>query len=462
MRPATALLLARPAAGVDRARFTVMATASAGAGALLLAAARITALPAGAPRDEGLAPYVTQDGLRPGVVAGALLLTVPVLALAGQALRVGSGARGRRMAVLRLAGATPADSRVVAATETGAAALVGAVLAGPAYLLLWVAVGLLPMAGLRMMPSPARGDLVVWAVLVPVTTVAGAVAGYRLQQVSDDAVTVNPGSRRVAPSWVRRLLPATGALLVVGGVIGLFARPADAGWPDLAVAVGALLLAYAGGPWLVRRAGRRLQRRGPAEHLLAGRRLEVDPRPAGRVVAVLMVCGAALGLDLCLVVPPMVGWLLGNPPTRDYVVFVNGFGAAGTGAAFACVVALATLVVGAADQLLEARRPLASLSALGVDEATLLRVLRRQLSAAAGPAVALGAVVGVLGLALVTIGLSGGFTGFNGWVLLVLATAATASGLLLRWLVSLVARVAVRALRRPLHAVVDPENLRAP
>jgi hypothetical protein len=462
MRPGTALLLATPAAGVDRARFTVVVAACATAGALLLAAARITVLPPGdGGPDKGLAPYVTEDGLRLGVVAGALLLTVPVLALAGQALRVGSGARERRMTALRLAGATPADSRAVAATEAGAAALVAALLAGPAYLLLWVAVGLLPVAGLRMMPPPALGDLAVWAVLVPLATVTGAVAGYRLQQVSERPVAVDRGPQTARPGSLR-WMAVTGALLTVGGLIGVYVWPARARWLGGVVVVGMLLMAYAGGPWLVRRAGRRLQRRGAAEHLLAGRRLEVDPRPAGRVGVVLMVCGVVLGVDLLVAAPAMVRWLAGSPPTKDQVVFVNGFGAAATAAAFAAFVAMATLVIGAADQLLEARRPLASLSALGVEEVTLLRVLRRQLSAAAVPAVTLGAVVGSVGLAIITLGLSGGFIGLAPWVLPVLLAAAAVIASVLGLMVAWLTRVAVRALRRPLQAAFNPESLRAP
>ena len=141
-----------------------------------LAAARIATLPvdAGAATDRsGLAVYVTQDGLRPGVVLGAVLLTIPVLALALQALRVGFRPRERRMASLQLARATQGDVQLIAAAETGAAALLGAVLAGPAYLALWLLLGVLPPAGLRLVPAPALLDLVVWLALLPAGTAAG-------------------------------------------------------------------------------------------------------------------------------------------------------------------------------------------------------------------------------------------------------------------------------------------------
>ena len=72
------------------------------------------------------------------MATAAFLLTVPVLALAAQALRVGSVARDRRMAALRLAGATPRDVRMIAAGEASFAALAGVAFAGPVYLLLWL------------------------------------------------------------------------------------------------------------------------------------------------------------------------------------------------------------------------------------------------------------------------------------------------------------------------------------
>ena len=86
-----------------------------------------------------------------------LLLTVPVFALAVQALRVGSVARDRRMASLRLAGATPSDVRVIAAAEAGGAALAGGLLAGPAYLLLWILAGVAAARRARACwPRPTR------------------------------------------------------------------------------------------------------------------------------------------------------------------------------------------------------------------------------------------------------------------------------------------------------------------
>ena len=55
------------------------------------------------------------------------------------------------------------------------------------------------------------------------------------------------------------------------------------------------------------------------------------------------------------------------PRAEDLGFYLTGFGMAGVGVLLAVVIAVLTLLVGAADQLLDARRPLASLAALGVD-----------------------------------------------------------------------------------------------
>ena len=464
MKPATAIRLALPAARTERGRFILVAASTATAGALLLAAARIAAHHSGgAAAEPGLAPYVTQDGLRPGVVAGALVLTVPVLALAAQAMTVGSPARERRTAALRLAGATRGDTSLVAAAETGISALLGGVLAAPAYLALWLLTGMLPVEGLRLMLPPAAGDVLLWVALVLLAAGVGAAVGYRTARPGP----VHSGGTQDGPThvgWGRtnRVMLVTGSGFMVATLVAMVSsQPGGSWWVLPSMVIGLLLLSFGTGPRLVRWSGRRLQRRGVAEDLLAGRRLELNPRPAGRVAAVLLVCGATLALDVLVAVPALVAWVAGTPPEAEVVFFVNGFGLAATAAAFAAAVAVLTLAVAAAAQLLSAQRPLASLAALGVEEAILLRVLRRQLSAAAVPAVGLGAFIGVVGLVLITYGVGGALDGAYLWLLAVLLGAAGVIAVLLGLAASLVVRVAVRLLRRGLRNALNPENLRA-
>ena len=61
------------------------------------------------------------------MIAALLLLALPVLALAGQCIRLGAPARDRRLAAIRLAGATPRQAVLIAVAETVAAGLLGSV-----------------------------------------------------------------------------------------------------------------------------------------------------------------------------------------------------------------------------------------------------------------------------------------------------------------------------------------------
>ncbi len=167
-------LLARATAPAERSRRWMLVTAVAAAGALLIVAARLLRLP-----DvdlTGFAPFVAQPGLRVGVVVGAVLLVLPVVLFAFQAVHLGSVARERRLAALRLAGATPGQLRWITAWQTGRAGLVGGVLAGPGYLVLWVLLGLLP-GDARLLPPPLVSDLAVWAGVVVLGGLGGVLIG---------------------------------------------------------------------------------------------------------------------------------------------------------------------------------------------------------------------------------------------------------------------------------------------
>ena len=73
------------------------------------------------------AQYQFTDFLRIMFGVGAVGLLLPVLVLVSTSTRIGAARREQRFAALRLAGATPRQTRVLAAVEAGAAAAVGAV-----------------------------------------------------------------------------------------------------------------------------------------------------------------------------------------------------------------------------------------------------------------------------------------------------------------------------------------------
>lgn len=459
MRWSTALRLARPSAAAERGRSLLIAGSVSAAGALLLAAVHIVRLPtsiyAGYRPEQRLASYVTESGLRPGVVTATLLLVVPVLALTVQALRVGSVARDRRMAALRLAGATPRDVRTIAGVEAGCAALLGGLLAGLAYLLLWLLVGVLPPASARMLDAPDAFDALACAVLVPLAGVAGALSGAAIHgRAVVEPLGVHRRGRPAAPGGASRAALIAGVALIavsVAATPGVDGDHATVLALLLAMLLGLLLAAFAGGSRLVLALARLLAQRPGVEALLASRRLQADPRSAGRVAGVLFLCGVALSIDVVLVVEQLATG--GFDASDDF--YLVGFAMAALAAAVSAGVALLTLLVGAADGLLDARRPLAALAAQGVDEQLLARVLARQLSATAAPAAVAGALVGGPAMALF-VGLDDG-----GWTALEALAGSLTGTIVVGPLLVLAARLAARLLRPLVRAAIDPENLRA-
>jgi hypothetical protein len=447
MSSQTTLMLARATAAPDRERARLVAIATAIAAALILAGLRISRLSGGlggGPGDalnapgEPLARLTNENGLRPGLVAAIALLTVPVLALGVQALRAGSVARDRRMAALRLAGATPRQARGVAATEAGAAALLGGLAAGPAYLALWLILGVLPPAGTALLPTPNALDLPAWLGVVVLVTLGGAVAGAAVERRAlTEPLGVHRQMRSDPPGLVNLAAAVVGLALLLAGTLGAV--------KTVPAFTGALLFAMAAGPRVVILSGRWLSERDGPEALLAGFRLLADPRTFGRAAGVLVVCGIALGIDASL-----TGAFIVNGTNTDTAFYFGGFALAGLGILIASGVALATLVVGAAEGLLDARRAVASLAAFGVDERTLRRVLAVQLQAVAAPAVALG---------VCTSGVAIGVTS-NGLLLAVTLPLMLLSAGLAGLLAAVGAAGAARLLRSRLRAAADPGNLR--
>ncbi|RKQ88291.1 hypothetical protein C8N24_6333 [Solirubrobacter pauli] len=441
MTARTALRLARSSAPGEARRRALVAGSVAVAGALLIHAIHLLRATFGWD-DADLAPYVLEDGTRGGVVIGTLLLVVPVLALSVQALRTGSTAREHRMSALRLAGVTPGEQRAVAAVEAGRAAAFGALLAAPVYLGLWIAGGVLPPVGARLVDQPDALDAVGWLVLVPGLALAGTLAGAVFQ--ARGVVSPRPGKLSVA-------VLAAGVALVVGSVRLAQSSGSDTDVHLLLAVLGLLIAAFAGGPWLVLGCARLLARRADAESLLAARRLRADPRGAGRIAAVLVVCGAALSIDASM----FQFWI--EDSSDDMAYYLGGFALAAGAMLVAVAVALLGLLLGTADGLLAARRPLAALAVFGLDERGLARVLRRQLLATAAPAFTVGALLGYGALLVIAAGADSEVIPYIGRAFLTGAGVAVVA-----WLAfALVTRAAVRVLRPLIRAAIDPENLRA-
>ena len=367
---------------------------------LLLCAALVSAIRVGLDQELGgvhgsayRTELIDQSGLRPGVIAALVLMLVPVLVFLGMCARISAAQRDRRLAAVRLAGATPGQVRSLAAAETALPAAVGAAVG---LLSVLTAKGLLERrylqteAGLGLsrslptdVPLPPVRTLVV-LLLVPALCAASAVLALRRVETTPLGV-----SRREQPA------PRAGGFVVLPLGVVLVAGAPQAGeaalLPLTLGAVLAMLGLTSASSWLTARAGSMaaMRARRPAL-LLAGRRLQADPRAQGRalsgvVLAVLVASAAAVLRAETLRAAQDNGFYRGAYDLVDLALLV------------ALVVAAAGLLVASCEAVLERRRTLASLAATGVPLATLRRAVLLQSLLPAVPAIALAAAAGALG-----------------------------------------------------------------
>lgn len=455
MRTLAVVLLRRG----GRARPLLVASCTAVVTALLLVALSILLLPARA--SEELVAVVAEAGTRGGVAFGAAVLTVPLLLLLHQALRLGNAAREQRLAGLRLAGATPGEVRLLGAGEVAVPALVGAVVGVGLWGVLRVVLGgrptfepgCLEMTGATVCTSyGGPGTLLPlvpttvappwWGVLLVVVGVAavGLVMGLatgRALVATPHGVSRRSARARPRPWGVLALLAA--AALVVAPY-SLDGPLADVGiFLALALALVGLLMLSA---WVAHVLGRLASRRvTTVPGLLAAQRLVADPRAAGRAGAAVGGIGLAAG-----VVAGFLGGLVSNGQAERYYVLPAVLVAVclvGT-----LVVVTLSLAVHSAETLTDRRRSMASLHALGVPTADIRASQVWEGALVAVPMALVGSLLGGAAMALLV---GGGLLGL----------AYAAVGVVLTSALALVAvRVAV-SLTGPVAArVVDPEHLR--
>ena len=252
--------------------------------------------------------YAFYQGIRVLLLLGAVLLLVPVVIFIVMTTRVAAAHRERRLAAIRLVGATRLQAAVVAAVETGLGAVAGTALGWVGY-----------EAGRRILAATltfqgARfflDDVVVapWLlalVLVGVPLLAmltTVVAMSRVQAGPTVADGVHAGWSRAA----RRALP------LAAGIGGLLAAAplrrvvdGETGQTLDNLAPLFLILTIIGfvtiGPWLCMLAGRgiaRVSRRVPG--LIAARRIASDPSATFRAVSVVVLAVFAVTFSASLV-----------------------------------------------------------------------------------------------------------------------------------------------------------------
>ncbi|EFL32179.1 conserved hypothetical protein [Streptomyces viridochromogenes DSM 40736] len=383
--------------GSDRGewwRLTLTAAGAALATGFALAAVTLASL-RGNTDVSVAAGLLDEPGTRSGVIVGLLLLLVPVLGFLGQCARIGAVHRDRRLAGLRLAGATPWQVRRIAALETGLACLLGSAVATVFSVLLllrlWDRPNVLAWAGIALV-----------AVAVPVLgAVTGALALRR--------VVASPLGwvRRVGPRGGRGpgLLFLAGILVVAGMALLTVATTSTAaadrpgGGPPLTM-MGAVLAVGAGAVWLsgatARATGRILAVRArSAATLIAAERLRDDPWSAARThAAVLLVTVVGTGfLGIRQVLGDVVRTEEHLAASESY--YTTGLDLTGAAIVIAFAITLSGLAVGTAESLATRRRGLTAQAAAGVPRTVLGRALLLETALPLAPAVLLAGLGGM-------------------------------------------------------------------
>ncbi len=436
----TTLLLARSRTAADRSRIHLATAALAFSGALLINAAHVALLGRGELSKDIYSNYVAESGLRPGLSSALGIVAVLAGSLAVQALRLGTAARERRFAALQLAGASLGQVRRLSTADATLVGLVGGLLSGPLYAVLTVLFGELPLVT-RVFPGLSSSDLQVWVAITVALTLGSAVMGYRTYR--DPSVT-RPASKFPLPLGMAGGLACLLLAVLTTPRLGFFTVP---------LTLTGLALVWASQvPRSLRPVGRWLSRSGEAGRLLAEARIAADTRPAARMGGLLLGCAFLVGALAHVALYVVIGK---NDPD-SLAFYAAGFGMSALGVVLIAGIALASLTVGVADQLVDQRRQLACLTALGVDVRFLRRVVRDQIAIVATPALMIGSGVGlVMG--------PGGLVGFEVDLPSVPFLAAGLAGLLLlSWgFATGGAALAGYLLRNQLRDALDPENLRA-
>lgn len=412
-------------------RLLLVAGCTAVVAALLLVVVAILRLPADP--DEALFNVVAEPGLRIGTNLAAVLLTLPPLLLLDQAVRLGTASRERRLAALRLAGATPGEVRRLGALEVGVPALAGGVLGIGLYGILRELLGGTPLGSpavagrLELVPTTVAPTWWQAALVVAGVGAVGALVGYWV--CSRVVVTPLGVSRRQAQRHPR----PWGLLMILGGIV-LFSSGVLWDSPEvfIAVALGLLVVGMVSlVPWAAYWSGRVVQARAASvAPLLAARRLVTDPRPAGRAAAA--VGGIALVSGGAVVVATDV---VLHQTDSFYLVSVQ---LVVVSLAVALAVVVGSLAVHSTESLLDRKRSIAALVALGIPREEIVRSQRWEAGITALPVSFVGTALGTTALSR-TWGFDGS-PGFAGtwplvanlvltpalvWLAIVLATSMT-------------------------------------
>lgn len=392
----------------DALRIALTVLGSLFATAVLLLGAAVT----GVGPDDG--PYFTtlisEPGLHPGVIFAMVMLSLVSLSFVGQCSRIGAPARDRRLAAIRMAGATPRDARMVLAAEVFCAALLGAILAGALYLVMhqwfpiriarhYIEFGEKTVTRGLVLPTDVLPNPLVFLLILLVVPIGATMIG--LVALRRTALTPFGVVRRVThrpPALAPLILFLVGA----GGLIGWSAIPgvelSDRGaflillpvlvlCTSVGVIFGSAATAYRLGQLGASRTG------SPAV-LIACRRMIDAPFTASRssaalVLAVLIGAGAQ-GLRANFLLETSYP---GQGPDQ---FFVTAFDLIDLVLVIVVAIAVGGLLVVAVEGMVSRRRTLAALVASGVPRRTLAVATMLEVAGPLVPTVLITTVTGLL------------------------------------------------------------------
>jgi hypothetical protein len=263
------------------------------------------------PPNGGASPHTTDLIL--SVVALAIL--APVLIFITTATRLSAARREQRFAAMRLVGATRRQVSLLAATESTAAAVLGAALGFGVFLLLRAPVAGIPFIGQPFFPAEMTLsvlDILLVAIGVPVAAAVAARLALRRVHISPLGV-----ARRQTPQPPRawRVLPLLAGFAVLGFFV-VHGKPGSPSAQVLAFVPGYLLIIVGlviAGPWVTMAAARLMARwTSRPGTLIAARRLADDPRAAFRAVS---------GLVLALLITTVAVVAIATQNSKDLTRF---------------------------------------------------------------------------------------------------------------------------------------------
>ena len=361
---------------------------------LLLVAVALLLLPANP--QEMFFNLVADPGVRGGTTFGTVLLTLPILLLLHQAVRLGTAARERRLAALRVAGATPGQVRLLGSLEVGIPSFVGGVLGYGLLRLMfggmsYAEAGSVPFRQQQLRLVPTTVTPAWWQVLLVILAVT--LLGVAVGALASRGLVVTPlgvtRRQRTAPPRPWGLLLLVLAAAIAPLAFDVFANATASTLVGIVCVALSVLGIASLAPWVTYRVGHRLTRRArSATMLLAASRMVAEPRSRGRAAAARGAIGRVWGGSAALTAD-----LFGTNNLESFYVvsMVLVFGAL----LVALAVVVWTLAVHTVESLLERKRSTAALVAGGASLRDLELAQRTECALAAVP-------LGVLGVALGT------------------------------------------------------------